>query len=72
MTVGPDRPEMAGPSGVAHPKTGVNVVCATRHDASLRKMRAIGSERIQALPARLIHECRRESFKTETCRGFSQ
>lgn len=41
MTVGPDRPEMAGPSGVAHPQTGVNVVYVTRHDASLRKMRAI-------------------------------
>ena len=38
MTVGPDRPEMAGPSGVAHPQTGVNVVYVTRHDASLRKM----------------------------------
>ena len=50
MTVGPDRPEMAGPSGVAHPKTGVNVVYATRHDAPLRKMRAIvagGFKRLQ-------------------------
>ena len=41
MTVGPDRPEMAGPRGVAQPQTGVNVVYVTRHDASLRKMRAV-------------------------------
>ena len=71
MTVGPDRPEMAGPSGVAHPQTGVNVVYATRHDASLRKMSSDRGGRLQAPLARIIHECRRESFETEARRGFS-
>ena len=72
MTVGPDRPEMVGPSGVAHPQTGVNLVYATRHDAPLRKMSSDRGGRLQAPPARIIHECRRESFETEARRGFSQ
>jgi len=70
MTVGPDRPEMAGPSGVAHPQTGVNVVYATRHDASLRKMSSDRGGRLQAPLARIIHECRRESFEAESRRDF--
>jgi len=41
MTVGLDRPEMAGRGGVAHPKTGMNGVCARCNNASLRTMRAI-------------------------------
>ena len=71
MTVGPDRSEMAGRGGVPHQTTGERTLCP-RHDASLRKMRAIGSGRLRAPLARLIHECRRESFETEARRGFSQ
>ena len=61
---------MAGRGGVALLKTGVNVVYATRHDASLRKMSSDRGGRLQAPLARIIHECRRESFEAESRRDF--